>query len=388
MKQSGIIYFLTHIIITQRMADKKYRKNKYKYGSTRKAAARTRRLRKMRRFFRLLTSVIVLLLLAAVTIWMLRDSARKENYAREQVMLSSPGEVPDAPVRVWFLDVGEADAALVQCDGKAMLIDAGNVEDGPFVAEFLQQRGVRSLEYIVATHPHEDHVGGIGSILGKIPVGTLLSPVDEMPARDASEGNEDTSSQQLNISAYSVLRRQLRQNRISVSIPAPGSHYALGNADIEILGPVSSETDNLNDLSIVLRIVYGNVSFLFTGDAEYQELQDITESGAVLSSDVLKVAHHGSTDAANFSFLEAVSPSCAVISVGAENEHYHPTEKLLRMLEDVGARILRTDRHGTICVTSDGKTLQYHITADDSAAYESAANTSAVADSAAPASHS
>ncbi|MBO5520789.1 MAG: MBL fold metallo-hydrolase, partial [Eubacterium sp.] len=277
-------------------------------------------------------------------------------------------------------------------------IDGGNVEDGPFVAEFLQQRGVRSLEYIVATHPHEDHVGGIGSILGKIPVGTLLSPVDEMPARDASEGNEDTSSQQLNISAYSVLRRQLRQNRISVSIPAPGSHYALGNADIEILGPVSSETDNLNDLSIVLRIVYGDVSFLFTGDAEYQELQDITESGAVLSSDVLKVAHHGSTDAANFSFLEAVSPSCAIISVGADNEHYHPTEKLLRMLEDIGARILRTDRHGTICITSDGKTLQYHVTADDSAANgsaannsatnESAVNNSAADDSATPASHS
>ena len=368
MKQSGIIYFLTHIIITQRMANKKYRKNKYKYGSTRKAAARTRRLRKMRRFFRLLTSVIVLLLLAAVTFWMLRDSAQKEKQTKEQVVVSSPGQVPDAPLRVWFLDVGEADAALVQCGGKAMLIDGGNVEDGPFVAEFLQQQGVRSLEYIVATHPHEDHVGGIGTILGKFPVGTVLSPVDEMPALDASEGNTDASAQQLNISAYGVLRKQLRQNNVSVIIPAPGDRYTLGDAQIEILGPVSSKTDNINDLSIILRIVYGDVSFLFTGDAEYQELQDVTDSGAVLASDILKVAHHGSTDAANFAFLEAVSPSCAIISVGADNEHYHPTEKLLRMLEDVGARVLRTDKHGTICITSDGKTLQYHVTADDTAA--------------------
>ena len=330
----------------------------------------------MRRIRNILVSALgVIAVLSAAAALLLR-SYREQKFYAEQFSLSSPEEILNMPFQIYFMDVGEADAALVVSGSHAMLIDGGNVDDGPLVVSFLQQCGIKGLDYMVASHPHEDHIGGLGSVLESIPAKVILSPVDELPKNDPSLAEhtgsdmqtEDTASYNsedaLSISAYDIFRRKVRSSGRSITVPAAGDMYTLGDAAFEILGPVSYDTGgSLNNLSLILRITYGNHAFLFTGDAEYDELQSLLDAGLSpdsLKSDVLKVSHHGSTDAANMSFLEAVSPSCAVISVGADNTHFHPTEKILRMLEDIGAHILRTDLDGTICVTSDGTGLYYY----------------------------
>ena len=241
-----------------------------------------------------------------------------------------------------FIDVGQADCALVACDGAYMLVDGGNAEDSDLVFSYLKNHGVDHLDYMVASHAHEDHIGGLSGAAYAATVGTALSPVTES-----------------NTKVFKNLVKSLAQQGVSLTVPSPGSTFVLGSAQVEVLGPVK-EYDDPNDTSIVLRIQYGSTSFLFTGDMESTSEADLVDSGARLSATVLKVGHHGSDSSTSYRFLREVLPDYAVISVGSDNKYGHPTETVLSRLEDAETTIYRTDLQGTVIAESDGTIVTFH----------------------------
>jgi competence protein ComEC len=269
-------------------------------------------------------------------------------------MLSACGILPDgappnttsahgneAGLTVYFIDVGQADSALVLCGGAAMLIDGGNVADSDLIYAFLKNCGVTYLDYIVGTHAHEDHIGGLAGALNYATVGTTYCPVTEFDSK-----------------AFDSFVKYLGEQDKAITVPSPGDTFTLGGADVEILGPIRP-SDEPNNMSIVLKLTYGDVSFLFTGDAERAEEADIIEAGYDLSVTVLKVSHHGSETSTIYPFLREVMPEYAVISCGKNNSYGHPDENLLSRLRDADAMVFRTDMQGTITATSDGKTVTF-----------------------------
>lgn len=266
---------------------------------------------------------------------------RMTNYLRSPQQSPTP-EVPDgSSFEVHFIDVGQADCALVSCDGAYMLIDGGNAEDSDLVYSYLKTNGITHLDYMVATHAHEDHIGGLSGAAYAATVGTALSPVTQ----------GDTK-------VFKNLVKSLDQQGVALTVPSPGDTFSLGSAQVEILGPLK-EYEEVNDTSIVLSIDYGETSFLFTGDMESSAEGDLLESGVDLSATVLKVGHHGSSSSTSYRFLREVLPQYAVISVGKDNSYGHPTEAVLSRLEDAEVVIYRTDLHGTIIARSDGTTVTF-----------------------------
>ena len=243
---------------------------------------------------------------------------------------------------VHFIDVGQADAALVLCDGQTMLIDGGNVEDSSLVAAYLKKLGVDYLDYVVCTHAHEDHVGGLSGALSVVGAGTVYAP------ETAVESD-----------AYDNFIRKVAEQNLQILHPVHGNIISLGSSFVQFMGPITEATDDVNNTSIVLRIQYGQTSFLFTGDAEYDEELNIVDAGYDLSADVLKVGHHGSDSSTSYIFLRHVMPRYAVISVGKDNNYDHPNEKTLSRLRDEGAEVFRTDLQGDVIATSDGRSISF-----------------------------
>ena len=240
---------------------------------------------------------------------------------------------------VYYIDVGQGDSALVVCDGKTMLIDGGEASASRLIYAFLESHGVTYLDYIVATHAHSDHVGGLAGALNDATAGIALSPVTEYDSRP-----------------FNSFVKYLDEQGVPVTVPDPGDTYTLGSAEVVIVGPINPST-NPNNTSIVIKITYGETSFLFTGDAERSEEQDILEAGYDISATVLKVGHHGSDTSTTYPFLREIMPGFAVISCGENNSYGHPDENTLSRLRDADVAVYRTDMQGTIICTSDGNTV-------------------------------
>ena len=256
--------------------------------------------------------------------------------AKPTVKVTTPPK--GSTFKATFLDVGQADAAIIECDGRYMLIDGGGKESSSLIYSYLRQRSINHLDIIIASHAHEDHVGGLAGALNYAKADIVLSPVKSY------DSNE-----------FSDFLKYANQNSNSIKIPSIGDTYKLGSSTVSILGlNAGSET---NDSSIIVKVNYGKTSFLFTGDAERDAEQKVLNSGADLSATVLKVGHHGSDTSTTYPFLREVMPKYAVISVGANNSYEHPTDNTLSRLRDAGANIYRTDLHGDIIFTSDGNTV-------------------------------
>ncbi len=257
--------------------------------------------------------------------------------------VSSGLDVPEgSSFVVHFIDVGQADAALVICDGVSMLIDGGNVEDSNLIYSYLQKQGITHLNYIVSTHPHEDHVGGLSGALTYATVGKVYSPVTSFSTK-----------------AFKNFKQKVEAQGKTLTVPTPGESFSLGSATVTVLGPLKSSYEDVNDTSIVLRIVFGETSFLFTGDMEREAENDLIQNGTFLGATVLKVGHHGSHSSTSYTFLRQVAPQYAVISVGKGNSYGHPTEEVLSRLRDAEVEVYRTDMQGDILCISDGKTVTF-----------------------------
>jgi competence protein ComEC len=249
-----------------------------------------------------------------------------------------PGESSFA---IHFIDVGQADAALVLCDGKAMLIDGGNRADSNLIYTYLKKQNITHLDYIVGTHAHEDHIGGIPGALQVATVDTVYCP-----------------TKSYNTQAFKNFVNAVTGKGKTITIPTIGTTFNLGSAVCTILA-VNTDGKDLNNTSIVMRIVYGQTSFLFTGDAEDVVEKALLEKGVTLKSDVLKVGHHGSNSSTTYPFLREVMPQYAVICVGSDNTYGHPTENVLSRLRDADVTTFRTDKQGDILCVSDGTTVTF-----------------------------
>ena len=244
-------------------------------------------------------------------------------------------------LEVHFIDVGQADATLVMCGGENMLIDGGNVGDSSLIYSYLREHNVAHLDYMIATHAHEDHIGGLAGALNYADVGTVYSPVKTF----------DTET-------FGDFKKYVEAQGKRIEIPAAGTTFTLGAATCEILG-VNTLDNDPNNTSIVMRIDYGETSFLLCGDAEKDVEEILLASGADVDCTVLKVPHHGSDSSLSDVWLFMASPEYAVISVGADNDYGHPNERVLTSLIGAGVEIYRTDQMGHIICTSDGKKVSF-----------------------------
>lgn len=242
-------------------------------------------------------------------------------------------------LQIWFLDVGQADSILIQNGDANMLIDAGNNEDGKKLVSYFQSLGIETFQYVIGTHAHEDHIGGMDDIIDNFDIDTFYMP-DAITTTATFESVLDS----------------LEAKNIAFQTPSIDSIFKLGNATIDVLY-VGTDDSDLNNTSIVLKLTYGNTSVLFMGDAE-KEVETIIEKKDI-SADVLKVGHHGSNTSSSKTFLEKVNPSYAIISVGTGNSYGHPSNTTIQNLENQNIQIYRTDENGTIIMTSDGTNITF-----------------------------
>lgn len=253
--------------------------------------------------------------------------------------LELPMQETGEGLRIRFLDVGQADAALLFCDGETMLIDGGNKADGDLIYTVLRDEGVQTLDYLICTHAHEDHVGGLASALTVADAEVIYCPVTEYDSR-----------------AFENFATRAHE----ITVPEAGDSFYFGGAYVEILS-CEPEAEDVNNTSIVLRLTYGEIDFLFTGDAERPIEQQLLDSGTDVSAHVLKVGHHGSSTSTSYRFLNEVMPQYAIISVGEGNSYGHPHEEVLSRLEDADVTVYRTDERGDITCICDGCHLTFEF---------------------------
>lgn len=269
------------------------------------------------------------------------DSLLEKVPDAETVIKDWTSEKKDADdVSVHFIDVGQADCIFVQDGEDTLLIDVGNRDDDVVVTQYLDGLGIEQIDYFVATHPHEDHIGCAATILRLYDIDTMIK----------SEAENDTA-------CYKSMMEQAEKSKVKIEISEPGETYKLGNGEFQILGPITTDEDELNNNSVVVRYQYGETIFLFTGDAERDEELEILDAGYDVSADVLKVGHHGSSSSTTYPWLRAVAPQYAVVSCGKDNSYGHPHEETLSKLRDAEVEVLRTDKNGTIVFTTDGTSL-------------------------------
>lgn len=259
----------------------------------------------------------------------------------------------DADLEIHFIDVGQGDCSLIKWEGAAVLIDCGERDYADTVLKYLKKQDVEKLDIIIATHPHSDHIGAMGDIISGIDVERVIAP------KVAADMTPTTKT-------YERFLTALRDKSLKLTAAKPGTVYELtgrtaASAEkqppkLEILAPLA-DYDDLNDYSVVVRLTYGNTSYLFTGDAEARAEKDILNSGADVSADVLKAGHHGSSTSTSEKFLEAVSPEICVIQCGEGNSYGHPHAEVLERLESSGIKYYRNDSSGTVTVYSDGEEI-------------------------------
>lgn len=253
-------------------------------------------------------------------------------------------DTPQADLDVHYIDVGQGDSILVVCNGEAMLIDGGDNSAEDILPAYLRQQGVTKLRCIVATHPHADHCGGLDAVAQSVDFDTVYTSCidyDTKSFRDFLETVEAKGG--------------------TLTFPEVDSSFDLGGATVTVLGPRTYNVpETWNNASIVLRLTYGDTSFLFTGDMEQEEETELLEAGCDVSCDVLKVGHHGSRTSSGYRLLYEAAPTAAVISCGTGNDYGHPHKEAMARLQDAGiSYILRTDLSGSIVFHSDGTNLTY-----------------------------
>lgn len=256
--------------------------------------------------------------------------------------------VAQGELAVHYVDVGQGDCEIIKTADRTVLIDCGEERYADSVIAYIKSLGTRRLDYVIATHPHDDHIGGMAKILDAFQVGMIIMPrlpSNMVPTTKSFENMLDT----------------IERKNIDAVYAKPGDEYGVGAGGVlKLLSPLHNDYNGLNNFSVACRLSHGENSFIFCGDIERASESDILNNGEYIGSDVLKVAHHGSTSSSTPAFLRRVSPRYAVIEVGQDNAYGHPTETVLERLDDVGAEVFCTSEYGDIVFVSDGMVLSIY----------------------------
>lgn len=298
----------------------------------------------MKRKKKLVSSFIILIIIGIFYLF--------QNYPTSEISENINKRINEVPVtseerlEVTFIDVGQADSILLENEGHYMLVDAGNNEDGPKLVNYLKNQNIHQFDYVIGTHPHEDHIGGLDNIIEGFDINTFYMP-DVITTTKTFEDVLDA----------------LGEKNMTLSIPKTNATFKLGDATVKVLYVGTEDESDLNDTSIVLKVTYQNVSFLLTGDASTKVEEKLNP--ADLESTVLKVGHHGSSTATNEKFLNTVNPKYAIISVGENNQYEHPHTTVLNTLAAHNITTYRTDQDGTIKVITDGTNIEINTSKTD-----------------------
>lgn len=268
------------------------------------------------------------------------ESSPSENI---EIIENTEESIVDGELEVHFIDVGQGDSILIKQNGHNMLIDAGDNKYGQTVVNYLKENGVKKLDYVIGTHPHADHIGGLDDVIYAFDVEKVFLPNITHTTK-----------------TFEDLLIAIQSKNLNITVPEVGGVYELGDASFKILAPANSYYDNLNNFSIVTRLEYGNNSFLFTADAEDVLEVEMLNSGYNLKSDVLKVGHHGSNTSTTASFLNAINPKYTVIQLASNNEYGHPSAEVISRLREKNIEIYRNDLDGTIVAKSDGNSIKFN----------------------------
>jgi len=268
----------------------------------------------------------------------------KAPTSTDETSNNTPSPAVSPTMKVHFIDVDQGDSILVEENGHFMLIDAGVNEKGATVVKYLKKLGVVKLDYVIATHPHNDHIGGLDAVIDAYKVGNVIMP--------------DIS---LDFKNYEDLLERIADNNLIITRPVVGDNYTLGNASFVIISPNSSSYESINDYSLGIKLTYGSNSFILTGDAQSVSEAEMLENGIDLSADVLKLSHHGSSTSSTINFLDKVNPEYAVISVGTGNKYEHPHSATMQAINDRDINLYRTNKQSSIIFTSDGKSISVNV---------------------------
>lgn len=297
-----------------------------------------------------LISIIILLILLAIGVKeeTIKDILNMNNVEQQHVIASKTQNeqaetqtkekfIAEDKLIVDYIDVGQADSILLRNKDKTMLIDAGTNEQGKNVVDFLKEEGISKIDYLIGTHPHEDHIGGLDDVINNFDIGKIYMPKRETTTK-----------------TFKDVLSAIKNKNLTITQPEKGEIIDLGQAKCEFMTEPIIDDDNINLSSLTLRVEFGNNSFLFMGDAEKQNEKTITWP----KTDVLKVGHHGSDTSSSKEFLEQVNPKYSIIMVGEGNTYKLPKQTIIDRIEKIGSKIYRTDKNGNIKIISDGNNLE------------------------------
>lgn len=286
----------------------------------------------------------ILALLFVIGYYLFNDVPLDETYSTKEENIKKQNIVT-TDLQVHFIDVGQADCILITNNNHTMVIDGGNNEDGKKLVSYIKSLGITDIDYVVGTHPHEDHIGGLDDIINNFNIKEIYLP----EAMTTTKTFEDVLD-------------SIANKNLSLTVPTIGETFKLGEAEFEVIYTGTGDTD-LNEASIILKMIFGKHTYLFTGDTTEQIEQTILTEN--INIDVLKVAHHGSRYSSSEEFLKIATPDYAIISVGEGNSYGHPEPETINRLKQYTNKIYITMELGTIILTSNGNIIELNTLQTD-----------------------
>ena len=272
------------------------------------------------------------------------DNLAIENVESRKDNDSSSSTFVEGKLQIHYVDVGQADAIVIEQGEHAMLIDAGKNDTEDSLINYINSLGITKFEYIIGTHVHEDHIGGMDKVVYTYDFDKIFFP------------------KQISTTAtFKNFVKAVKSKNKQLHAPNVGEKYTLGDATFEILAPNSSDYEDANNYSIVIKLIYGSKSFLFMGDAEDVSEREILSHNFDIKCDVLKLGHHGSYSSTTDEFLDKVNPEACIISCGMNNSYKHPSKVTMQKLKKRQIPVYRTDESGTIVINCDGDNISFNV---------------------------